>query len=92
MLFFRVVFSDWFIAMLFCSCCCSDAVVFAPKVSCTCPWSDQLMVFEIENSTVCDQSMGMGSVRLTYVCLEITSGGGCAMSFRSSMSGTPTVI
>ncbi len=37
LLFFRVVFWELVIAMLFCNCCWREAVVFAPKVSCTCP-------------------------------------------------------
>ncbi len=78
--------------MLFCSCCCSEAVVFAPKVSCTWPWSDQLMVFEMENSTESVAVTLIGSVPLMYVCLETRSGGGCSMSLCSSMSGTPTFM
>lgn len=89
LLFFRVVFWYCIIAMLFCSCSCSDAVDFAPNVSFTSPWSDQLIVFEIENSTVSVTVILTGSVPLMYVCLEIMSGGGCVMSLRSSTTGTP---
>ncbi|MEU9716357.1 hypothetical protein [Streptomyces sp. NPDC047976] len=65
---------------------------FAPKVSFTSPWSDQLIVFEIVNSTVSVTVITMGSVPLTYVCLDTMSGGGCRMSARSSMTGTPTFM
>lgn len=89
LLFFRVVFWYCCIAMLFCISCWSDAMDFAPKVSFTSPWSDQLTVFETENSTVSVTVILTGSVPLMYVCLEIMSGGGCVMSLRSSTTGTP---
>lgn len=65
LLFSRVVFWYCFISMLFWSCCWSDAMDFAPKVSFTSPWSDQLIVFEIVNSTVSVTVILIGSVPLT---------------------------